>query len=333
MSFDPNAAAGADSGIYGLEIGPDAAAAHVLPVPFDATASYGKGAADGPAAVLRASRQVDLLDLVGGSPWRRGIWMAPLDARVQGWNALAAEAASAGDAERVNALMDELNAWVEERAEAALQRGKLVATLGGDHSVPFGAIAAHARAYPGMGILHLDAHADLRAAYEGYTWSHASIFRNVVERLDGVANVVQIGVRDLCDEELELIRGSNGRLRTLFDHEWAAARLAGQDLIALARRTLEPLPKDVYVSFDVDGLDPTLCPGTGTPVPGGFLWHEAMLWLSELALSGRRIVGLDLTEVSPGPAGAGGDSWDAVVGARLLYRMLGFALRTRPEAG
>jgi agmatinase len=229
--------------------------------------------------------------------------------------------------------MDELNAWVEERAEATLRRGKLVATLGGDHSVPFGAIAAHSRAFPGMGILHVDAHADLRAAYEGYTWSHASILRNVIERLDGVANVVQIGVRDLCDEELELIRGSNGRLRTLFDHEWAAARLAGQDLIALARRTLEPLPKDVYVSFDVDGLDPTLCPGTGTPVPGGFLWHEAMLWLSELALSGRRIVGLDLTEVSPGPAGAGGDSWDAVVGARLLYRMLGFALRTRPEAG
>ena len=332
MSFDPNAAAGEESGIYGLETGPDEAAAHVLPVPFDATASYGKGAADGPAAVLRASRQVDLLDLVAGSPWRRGLWMAPIDGTIVGWNALATRAADEGDVDEVNRIMDALNVWVEERTVEALARGKLVATLGGDHSVPFGALRAHARAFPGLGVLHVDAHADLRAAYGGYTFSHASIMHNVVERLDAVATVVQIGVRDLCDEELALIEGSEGRVRTLFDHEWAEARLAGEDLVALVRRTLAPLPKDVYVSFDVDGLDPTLCPGTGTPVPGGFLWHEAMLWLSELSLSGRRIVGLDLCEVSPGAATAGGDSWDAVVGARLLYRMLGFALRTRPEA-
>jgi agmatinase len=329
--FDPNAAAGEASGIYGLPNGPEEALVHVLPVPFDATASYGKGAADAPAAILRASRQVDLFDPVTESPWRAGIWMAPIEPRVLAWNARATEAAERGQAAHVNAIQEELNAWVEERTDAALARQKLVATLGGDHSVPLGAIAAHLRAYPGMGVFHVDAHADLRVAYEDYIYSHASILYNVMERLD-VACLVQVGVRDLCDEELAYIESSAGRVRTHFDHEWAAARLQGQDLRALVHRVLEPLPKEVYVTFDVDGLDPTLCPGTGTPVPGGFSWHEAMLWLDELARSGRRIVGVDLNEVAPSSVAEGRDSWDAIVGARLLYRLIGFALKSRPRA-
>jgi agmatinase len=244
------------------------------------------------------------------------------------WNRTATAAAERGDTGAVDGIMDELNAWVAARTDAALAAGKLAVLLGGDHSTPFGAIGAHAARHPGMGILHVDAHADLRVAYEGFAWSHASILRNVVERLD-VGTVVQVGVRDLCDEELEAIRGSGGRIRTLFDHEWAEARFAGADLAGVVRRALEPLPEEVYVTFDVDGLDPTLCPGTGTPVPGGLSWHEAMLLLGELARSGRRIVGCDLNEVAPSPvADARRDPWDAVVGARLLYRMIGFALAT-----
>jgi agmatinase len=332
QEFDPNAPASEGAGIYGLPHGPDDAAVHVLPVPFDATASYGKGAALGPAAVLRASAQVDLLDLLTGSPWKHGIWMAPIDDTIVAWNRAAAAAVERHDAAAVDGIMAELNAWVEERTEAALAAGKLVAVLGGDHSVPYGAIRAHAARSPGLGVLHVDAHADLRAAYEGYTWSHASILHNVVERLDGVAQVVQVGVRDLCDEELAAIHASQGRVRTIFDHELAEARFGGQDLVTVVRRSLEPLPEEVYVTFDVDGLDPTLCPGTGTPVPGGLSWHEAMLWLGELARSGRRIVGLDLNEVAPSPvADPERDSWDAVIGARLLYRMIGFALVSRAE--
>jgi agmatinase len=332
QEFDPNAPASEGAGIYGLPHGPDDAAVHVLPVPFDATASYGKGAALGPAAVLRASAQVDLLDLLTGSPWKHGIWMAPIDDIVAAWNRAATAAVERHDAAAVDGIMAELNAWVEERTEAALAAGKLVAVLGGDHSVPYGAIRAHAARSPGLGVLHVDAHADLRAAYEGYTWSHASILHNVVERLDGVAQVVQVGVRDLCDEELAAIHASQGRVRTIFDHELAEARFGGQDLVTVVRRSLEPLPEEVYVTFDVDGLDPTLCPGTGTPVPGGLSWHEAMLWLGELARSGRRIVGLDLNEVAPSPvADPERDSWDAVIGARLLYRMIGFALVSRAE--
>lgn len=338
--FDPDGPA-RGSGLFGLPSAPEEAAVHVLPVPFDATTSYRRGTAGGPAAVLAASRQVDLEDLWTGRPYEAGIALlegAPRIGELQRAASDAAERARAlpeGSPERaeatraVDACGAELNALVRGAVERALAHAKLPCVLGGDHSAPFGALEACSAAHAGLGVLHFDAHADLRRAYEGFEWSHASILYNVVERLD-VARVLQVGVRDLCGEELERIERSDGRIRSVFDREWASARFAGADLRALVRGKLDLLPESVYVSFDVDGLDPTLCPSTGTPVPGGLDWHEAMLWLEELAASGRRVVGLDLCEVCPGPGGdPRGEGWDAIVGARLLYRLIGFALRTR----
>jgi agmatinase len=177
--------------------------------------------------------------------------------------------------------------------------------------------------------VHFDAHADLRAAYEGFTWSHASIFHNVVTRLPGVAKLVQVGIRDLCEEEHDRIAASSGRVSVLYDRDWARARYAHEDLRAIARARIAELPREIWISFDVDGLDPTLCPSTGTPVPGGLSWHDALLWLETIARSGKRVVGVDLNEVSPGPDGdPDGRSWDAIVGARLLYKLIGAALAT-----
>jgi agmatinase len=217
----------------------------------------------------------------------------------------------------------------------ALSAGKLPVVVGGDHSAPFGAIQACSERFPGMGLLHFDAHADLRKAYEGFEWSHASILFNATMRLEGVARVVQVGVRDLCEEEWDRIRSSGGRIATLFDTEWARVKLSGKSPEDLIHEWIDRLPGEVYVTFDVDGLDPTLCPNTGTPVPGGLLWHEAMAWLQALSASGRRVVGLDLNEVNPGPGspprdGARArDSMDSIVGARLLYRLIGTALKTK----
>jgi len=341
--FDPNAAAVPGSGLFGLPEDPRAARVHVVGVPFDATTSFRKGTARGPAAILAASHQVDLWDGMNGRPYEAGIWMAPLDARVEAWNeeasrhaepVIAAGGTGDGDprlraaCERVDAIQVELNAWVEERAEEILASGKLCALVGGDHSTPFGAIRACQRRWPGLGLLHFDAHADLRPAYEGFTWSHASILRNVAERLDGVARIVQVGIRDYSEEEHAYIGASAGRIRTLFDLEWADAKHAGHNLKALVRRTLATLPETVYVTFDVDGLEPALCPHTGTPVPGGLAWNEAMLWLEELVLSGRRIVGFDLNEVAPAADSVAGTGWDENVGARLLDRLIGCALRS-----
>jgi agmatinase len=349
--FDPSGAARGDSGLFGLPHTPQQAAVHVLPAPFDATASYRKGAWKGPQAVLAASRQVDLYDLATGRPYEAGFCLLPdEDEAIGARNREASERADrviavggavepgsdlAADLERVNALGAEVNALVHARTAAALEAGKLPALVGGDHSTPFGAIQAAAQRHPGLGLLHFDAHADLRVAYEGFTWSHASILHNVLERIDGVAQVVQVGVRDLCEEEHDAIRSSGGRVTTLFDRDWQRARLTpGHDLRALVRRHLDLLPRRVWITFDVDGLDPVLCPQTGTPVPGGLSWADAELWLEELAASGREVVGLDLNEVNPGPAWEPGrgdpDSWDAIVGARLLYRLIATALVTRP---
>ena len=341
--LDPNAPARPDSGLFGLDTPAEEALVHVFGVPFDATTSFRKGAARGPEGILRASHQVDLFDLATGRPYEAGIWMAPLDARLASWNANATAAAqpvidSGGPAEdvslrekvrEVDAIQEQLNAWVFERTARALDQGKIVGLVGGDHSVPFGAIGAHAERRAEFGILHIDAHADLRRAYEGFTWSHASILYNVLEHVDSVTKVLQVGVRDLCDEELERIESSNGRVEAVFDPEWSAARLQGADLRRLVRRSLASLPQDVYVTFDVDGLDPTLCPNTGTPVPGGLTWAEAMLWLDELVLSGRRLIGFDLNEVAPAAGDRLGAGWDEIVGARLLYRLIGLALKSR----
>jgi agmatinase len=342
-AFNPNAASPPGSGLFGLPHSLDEARVAVLPVPFDATSSYAKGAARGPAAIAAASRQVDLFDLQTGKPYEQGIALVevpkPLRTLVEDWNREATRRAAPviaaggpGDdprllkaAEAVNRICGELNRFVFDHTSALIEAGKLVAVVGGDHGAPFGSIAAHARRYPGMGVLHVDAHADLREAFEGFAWSHASIMFNVVRELPGVARLVQVGVRDLCEEEWELIQASKGRIRTFTDTDLARERFAGATWAKQCQRIARSLPKDVYVSFDIDGLDPALCPHTGTPVPGGLSFQEACALLEAVVDSGRRIVGLDLDEVAPGPEG---DEWDANVGARMLYKMIGWALRS-----
>jgi len=336
MSFDPGAP-GLPGHAYGLPHSVDEARVVLVPVPFEATTSYGGGAAEGPAAVLRASAQVDLFDLETGRPYVDGIAMLPEEPRVRVWNSEAkrlagpiieAGGAAPGDAglARVNAICEELNAWLERTVARLIADGKLVATVGGDHGSIYGAFAAHAHAYPGMGILHLDAHADLRDAYEGFTWSHASIFHNVVRRLPEVSRLVQVGLRDISEAELALVESSGGRVIIHSDPELKRRGFDGEPWARQVDRIVQGLPEQVYLSFDIDGLDPTLCPHTGTPVPGGLSFPEASALVAGVVRSGRRIVGMDLNEVAPGPEG---DEWDGNVGARLLYKMIGWALRSQ----
>jgi agmatinase len=146
---------------------------------------------------------------------------------------------------------------------------------------------------------------------------------NVANLLPGVSRIVQVGIRDLCEEEIEHIRASEGGIRTFFDVSMQARKLGGESWKGLCQEIVETLPPQVYISFDIDGLDPVLCPHTGTPVAGGLSFNEAVLLLQVLVESGRRIVGFDLNEVAPGPDG---DEWDGNVGARILYKLIGFTL-------
>lgn len=342
-NFDPSAAALAGSGIFGLPFGPEEARVVLVPVPWDATTSYRRGTAAGPRAILAASHQVDLHDAQTGKPWAAGICMLPEPRSLRSLNAEGRRTAqpiiAAGGrltrpalrraAARVNELGDRVNAWVENTVEEWLSRGKLVGVVGGEHSVAFGAMKAVARRHAELGVLHVDAHADLRPAYENMEWSHASIFHNVLEHLPQVRRLVQVGIRDFGEVETEALSRAGDRVVLHSDAELAARRFEGETWAAQCARIVAPLPRDVYVSFDIDGLDPALCPNTGTPVPGGLSFAEATYLFHALVASGRRIVGFDLCEVAPGPKG---DEWDANVGARILYKLIGFALLSQDAA-
>ncbi len=339
MPFDPNAAASEDSGIFGLPTTEAEAKVVLIPVPFDATTSYRAGTAKGPAAIFEASKQVDLFDLETGKPYEAGIYMLPERRQIQEWNKVARshaekviEAGGLQDerpdlalaAIETNKYSELVNEAVYEETKRLLKAGKLVGVVGGDHSTPFGAIKAVAEAHGAIGVLHLDAHADLRFAYEGFTWSHASIMHNVAERIPQVTKLVQVGIRDFGEQEYDYIQTSGGRITTFFDAQLKAALDEGKSWRAQCREIAETLPQKVFLSFDIDGLEPALCPNTGTPVPGGLRFHEAVALLRAVVEAKKTIVGFDLNEVAPS---SGDDEWDANVGARLLYKMIGFALK------
>ncbi len=335
--FDADAAAHPDAGIFGLDHNQDKAALVLVPVPFDATVSYGAGTAAGPQAILQASHQVDLYDLQTGRPYQQGICMLPADSEIaqasKTLRQLAApliakgggDAGDAGDA-KVLAQINEgclaVHAKVRASVQAILAQGKLPGVVGGDHSVAFGAIQAVAAAHPGMGILQVDAHADLRSSFEGFRWSHASIMANVLDEVADVSRLVQVGIRDLGEGELKRASHDN-RVFLHQDLQWRQSMARGETYQSLCDQLVQALPAEVYVSFDIDGLDPSLCPNTGTPVPGGLSFAEACILLQTVVDSGRRIVGFDLCEVAPA---ADGGEWDANVGARILYKLCGFAL-------
>jgi agmatinase len=340
--FDPNAAASADSGIYGLPFTEKEAALVYLPIPWEATTSYGGGTSNGPAAILEASRQVDLFDLEVEKPYEAGLHMLGESAEVRAWNeeakALARKIIELGGEiegkpelakalRRVNELSAQVNAWVREQTLRLYAAGKIPALVGGDHSVPFGALQAAAEKFPGLGILHFDAHSDTRDAYEGFEWSHASIMHNVLARVPGVGKLVQVGIRDFCEQEVDFCREQGARVKIFFDAALQRQKFEGRSWADITREIVSSLPERVWVSFDIDGLDPRFCPHTGTPVPGGLDFQEANFILAELAQSGRKIVGFDLNEVAP--AGNGEDEWDANVGARLLYKLTAWTLASQ----
>ena len=178
--------------------------------------------------------------------------------------------------------------------------------------MPLGALQALASQYPDFGILHIDAHCDLREAYQGFRFSHASIMHNALQ-IPQISKLVQVGIRDVSAQEIHRAETSQGRIVLHHDTALKRSRYAGTAWLDLCRTIIQDLPPHVYISFDIDGLDPKLCPKTGTPVPGGLELDEAFCLLREVADS-REIIGFDLCEVGP-------DEWDGNVGARIIYKL------------
>jgi len=339
-SFDPDAAATGD-GLFGLDCEPSTAGVVVIPVPFDATTSYRAGTARGPSHVLAASQQVDLEDIQFGPIWEAGIAMLPISRDIAALSRRARAAAEpiirAGGANprntshakavaSVNAASEKVNAFVARESARIIGRGAIPAVLGGDHSTPFGLISELSRRHPRMGILQIDAHADLRDRFEGFSWSHASIFHNVMTRLPQVRKLVQVGIRDVGSREVDFVRQSRGRIRTFYDQRLRDRQFGGATWTRVCKDVIAALPREVYISFDIDGLTPEYCPDTGTPVPGGLTFAEVCHLIELLSCSGRRILGFDLCEVAPDRHGG---EWNGSVGARVLYKLAGCAVASR----
>ncbi|MEX0316352.1 MAG: agmatinase [Ruegeria sp.] len=262
----------------------DEARFRVIPVPLERTVSYGSGTATGPEAIIEASNELERIT-GHAEPCAEGIFTeAPLDC---------------------DGPLPEVMERLAQRTEAAIRAGKVPVTLGGEHSLTYGAVTGVTRALgQPVGIVQIDAHADLRNAYQGETHSHASVMHLLAG--EGV-RLAQFGVRAFCTEEAQA-RVQNG----IFHVD--AEELVTGNIHAI------DLPKDfpelVYVSFDVDGLDPSQMPATGTPVPGGLGYYQA-LHLVEHALKGRKCVGFDVVELAPD----GNAAWDFTA-AQIVYRLM-----------
>lgn len=326
-SFDPNAP-GRKESIFGLPFTPDNSEIVLVPVPWEVTASYGTGTAQAPAAILHASVQVEHYIKGVVDPWKLGVSMLPIPAEIASESdALRTLVAPYLDAfalvqgadsarvltAKINEASENLNVYVKNTALRYLSEGKVVGVVGGDHSTPLGLLRALGEKHERFGILQIDAHADLRKAYEGFTCSHGSIMFNAL-KIPSVNRIVQIGVRDFCEEEVNVITRAMGRVKVFFEEDIRLALDDGKSWKTLCDEMIRELPPLVYISFDIDGLDPKLCPHTGTPVPGGFEFHQITTLLKQLAASGRKIVGFDLCEV-------GATEWDANVAARILYQL------------
>ncbi len=321
---DPDLPSTSDDGLFGLAHRPEEARLLVFPVPYDATVSGAEGTRRAPEIVVAASSEIDLADGLFGEPWKQGLASLGVCSEIAELSKASAQKAAEarrgdlGAREAVDAAGHRLWEFIEQTCRRIWDGQRSVIVLGGEHGISYGAIRAAAAREPGLGVLQVDAHADLRRAYEGFETSHASVMRRVLEE-QKVARLVQVGARDLSVEEREVIRSSGSRLISYEDDLLAARQADGEAFAAIADEIVGALPEKVWVSFDVDGLDPSLCPGTGTPVPGGLSWRESRLLLSRLQRSGRSVIGADLVEV-------GTSRWDALVAAKVLYQLAGMIL-------
>lgn len=320
---------GKKGSIFGLPYSTSESDLILLPIDLDVTVSYADGTACAPQLILEESSQLDLSLLSIRDPWKMKMKMAMADRIVsQKENSEIREVAKEVINElesgktasrvalgRVNDFCEKVHERIEKECSKLLDQKKIVGIVGGDHSSPLGLIRSLAKR-TSFGVLQIDAHMDLRTAYEGFEYSHASIMQNALKE-EGVTSLTQVGIRDFCEEEENYIAKSKKNIHVFFDETLFKGKMGGLSWLKLVDEIIITLPENVYISFDVDGLEPTMCPNTGTPVPGGLSFNEAVYLIEAVVKSGRKIVGFDICET-------GKDAWDANVSARLLYRLCVF---------
>ena len=337
--FNPNDPGVANGGYFALPYKLEDSEIVVISAPWDVTTSYGAGTHKGPEAIIDASVQVDLFDSAVEKAWETRIGTHPIDEKIVKLNKRSRKIAEhviekleegvsarelSKELDEVNKASAILNDYVYETTKGYIEKGAITAVVGGEHSVPLGHYKALGEKYEEYGILHIDAHADLRVAYEGFTYSHASIMFNALNEVQQISQLTQVAVGDYCQQESVFI-DNNPRIRCFTDRELARNSFEGKSWKKQCDEIISSLPENVYISLDIDGLSPEYCPGTGTPVPGGLSYNQLEYLLHSLALSSKKIIGFDLCEVSPSEE----SEWDANVGARLLYKLCLFTKLNR----
>lgn len=333
-NFDQNAISNPNNNIFGLPFSESDARLIIFPVPWEVTVSYGSGTARSFDAVFSASFQVDLFNKYYKDTWKQGFFMPDQNKKIlmksdylRKEAELYVDFIGTGEDVNTNAFMirslkdineggELLNQYVYEHCKKYMENGKLVCLLGGDHSTPFGYLKAIAETHDSFGILQIDAHCDLRKSYQDFIFSHASVMYNVLEKIPQVKHITQVGIRDYCEAEYNFINQNKEKVSVFFDEDIKFRLFEGEIWKTIVEEIIETLPEKVYISFDIDGLDPKLCPNTGTPVQGGFQTEETIYLLQKVIESGRKIIGFDLVEI-----GNGENVTDANVGARMLWNL------------
>ena len=330
MTYDPNEVGQNNGQIFSLPHSYEEAKVILLPVPWDITTSFNDGTSNAPQVILEASSQLDLYDPLGIKVWEYGAFMMPVNPT---WkltnNSLRKKAKQYihwlenGSAEHdkelmadylslINSESDRMHAEVKLAVKQVIKDGKPIGLIGGEHSCSLGLIEALCEEHDSIGILQIDAHADLRETYENFKHSHASIFHNLL-KFKSIHTLTQVGLRDISPAE-EIRIQSDSKINSFFDWDIKRQLFEGKTWSYICQEIISTLPEKVYISFDIDGLSPSLCPNTGTPVPGGLQFEEAIFLIESLYRSGKHIIGFDLCEVGNG-------EWDGNVGARLLLKL------------
>jgi len=298
--------------IFDLNINPEDASIILIPVPWETTVSYRKGTSDGPKYILQASPQIDMFDIDFPESDNK-FYMLPINENIK---QKSLQLQQIDDKSIINEECQEMVNWVYEETKKYIINKK-VGLIGGEHSVILGYIKSLAELH-NFGILQIDSHADLRNCYNNLIYSHASIMHNVL-KIKEVTKLVQVGIRDYSKYEYETIQNSEGRIITFFDNDIKDMLYNNVSWHSICEEIINSLPYKVYISFDIDGLDPKLCPDTGTPVPGGFDMYQIFYLFKLLQKSGKKIIGFDLNGVSNG--NSTDDTINSITGARVLYKL------------
>lgn len=315
----------------------------LVSAPWAVTSAAGQGAAYAPDAIIDASTALSLYDVVTKSSIDGKVATAEVDYDLQESSLqLGGDAAKvvahiddggtlSGDyfarkVVRINIGFRDMHRSVGKRVFRFAEKGKIVGVVGGDHSVSFGAIRSISSVHPNLGVLFIDAHSDLRPSGKIFDYSHLSVARNIVDEIPQVSKLVQVGTRDMTEEEVNYAN-SHQKIKMFCHEELASERFSGRSWGNVCNDVVAQLPDKVYISFDIDALSPECCPHTKRPVAGGMTFDEAVCLINRVAESGRTIVGFDLTEIVPVME----SGVDAAVGARMLVKLCAAALKSNKK--